>query len=244
MKKKKKRTGLGIKVAVLFLLIIIFGLVVFMYWQRYTATVMVEADNFWLDQNHQPTTMLNQEKGEEIAKEIDNEEEIPKVKVNPFPIPDNLAPPSDVASWTGRAPIKEGKAVQILLSIQRLLAWEDGVLLGSYLASTGKAKTPTKQGSYHVLTKLPMAYGVGDGDTWAMPNWIGFYVAGGTENGIHSLPYINGYKEGWGSLGIPVSHGCVRIADANQAWLYSWVRIGTPVIVQWNAESELRPFEN
>jgi lipoprotein-anchoring transpeptidase ErfK/SrfK len=155
-----------------------------------------------------------------------------------LPMISKIAPDSDVDSWTGEPPIKEGKAIQIILSTQRLLAWQDGVLLGNYLASTGKAKTPTKQGEFEVLTKLDMAYGSGDGDSWAMPWWLGIYVAGGTENGIHGLPYINGYKESAASLGTPMSHGCIRIAGENQEWLYNWAELGTPVYIQWTAEGQ------
>jgi len=157
-----------------------------------------------------------------------------KNKILAFPQADGFAPESDIESWEAVAPLKKGKVIEIVLSAQRLLAWEDGRLLGNYLASTGKLSTPTKQGEFKVQTKLPMAYGAGDGQTWAMPYWLGIYTAGGSENGIHGLPYINGYKESSASLGTPVSHGCIRIADTNQEWLYSWAELGTPVHISWS----------
>jgi len=138
---------------------------------------------------------------------------------------------SKAKPWEGPAPIAVGKAIEIDLSSQRLLMWENGQLLGNFLASSGKAKTPTKQGVFKVLSKAPVAYGSGDGQNWKMPYWIGIYRAGGVENGIHALPYIDGWKEGRGDLGRAVSHGCIRVGDANAVTLYAWTELGVPVII-------------
>jgi lipoprotein-anchoring transpeptidase ErfK/SrfK len=227
-----------IKIAVFVVLAIMLIGLIFLFWQNYAISqATVSADQFWVNQRYQ-AGLARLNLGEES---IGTEEEraggaTEQARALSFPKANDLPPPSDIASWQGIAPIKEGKVVQIVLSAQRLLAWQDGRLLGNFLASTGKVGMPTLQGNFEVLTKLEMAYGSGDGDSWAMPFWIGFYMAGGSENGIHALPYINGYKEGAGSLGWPVSHGCVRIADINQEWLYNWVEIGTPVIVQWGID--------
>lgn len=133
----------------------------------------------------------------------------------------------------GMPPVYVGKAIELDLSSQRMFIWQDGQLINDWLISSGKPEKPTKQGNFKILDKMEMAYGSSaeTGDKWAMPKWLGFYYSGGTENGLHGLPYINGRKEGAGSLGHPVSHGCVRSADANQLWLYNWADIGMPVIV-------------
>ena len=88
-------------------------------------------------------------------------------------------------------------------------------------------------GNFKVLSKLPVAYGGVKGQRWVMPYWLGIYYAGGTQNGIHALPYINGVKESPRSLGRMVSHGCIRLADGPAKWLYQWAEIGTPVKIQW-----------
>lgn len=131
----------------------------------------------------------------------------------------------------GTPPVYAGKAIELDLSVQRMFVWEDGRLVNNWLISTGREDKPTKQGNFKILDKMRWAYGSGGGDNWAMPYWLGFYWAGGTENGLHGLPLINGRKEGAGSLGHPVSHGCVRSGDENELWLYNWAEIGTPVIV-------------
>jgi len=132
---------------------------------------------------------------------------------------------------SGLPPVYVGKAIEIDLSSQRMIIWENGRLLYNWATSTGRPDKPTRRGNFKIISKHEMAYGSGEGDTWAMPYWMGFYYSGGTENGIHGLPFINGRKEGHGSLGWPVSHGCVRVADSNIVWLYNWAEIGTPVIV-------------
>ncbi len=123
------------------------------------------------------------------------------------------------------------KIIKIDLANQKLSIWQDDKKIGEYLVSTGKSSTPTRRGNFSVLTKLPIAYGSGDGQIWKMPYWLGIYKAGGQENGIHELPFINGYREGASSLGHAVSHGCVRLAigDAERVW--NWANIGTPVII-------------
>lgn len=129
------------------------------------------------------------------------------------------------------------KMIKIDLTRQRLSTWQDGKMLGEYMTSTGKRKTPTKAGNFEVLTKLKMAYGCGDGQCWKMPYWLGFYMVGSIENGIHELPYINTgggwFKEGPGSLGTPVSHGCVRLDVGIAETIYNWTATGTPVIAHY-----------
>jgi lipoprotein-anchoring transpeptidase ErfK/SrfK len=50
--------------------------------------------------------------------------------------------------------------------------------------------------------------------------------------GLHELPeWPNGYKEGASHLGIPVSHGCVRLGVGAAVRVFNWVEIGTPVVI-------------
>lgn len=206
----------------------------FYHWQ---GEVGINLGSTQVEANNTPS-MRTDLAGNRVFVQTSNPDSVDFKKVSPknqvLPQGKDLPPAPGPTNTNRQAPIKKGKVIQIILSNQRLLAWQDGRLLGNFLASTGKPSTPTKQGEFEVLTKLRMAYGSGDGQTWAMPYWLGFYTAGGTENGIHALPYINGVKESAASLGTPVSHGCVRIADQNQIWLYNWAEVGTPVIVQWN----------
>jgi lipoprotein-anchoring transpeptidase ErfK/SrfK len=50
--------------------------------------------------------------------------------------------------------------------------------------------------------------------------------------GLHELPiWPNGYREGQDHLGIPVSHGCIRLGVGPAQFLYNWAEVGTPVII-------------
>jgi len=62
-----------------------------------------------------------------------------------------------------------------------------------------------------------------------MPYWMAFTGAG---HGIHELPeWPGGAKEGAGHLGIPVSHGCVRLGVGPAGTIYGWANIGDAVYV-------------
>jgi len=242
MSEKKPGLSLKAKLAILVLLILIACSLSFLIYQGYFYSKKeIQEGSYWVDEEYKIeiadfiNDAIKPDQDSEQAIKASKNQEIKRALV--LPQADQLPPPSDITAWEGEPPLSSGKVIQIILRYQRLLAWEDGQLLGYFLASTGRPGFATKQGSFEVLTKLEMAYGSGDSNTWGMPYWIGFYIAGRTENGIHALPYINGYKEGWGSLGHPVSHGCVRFSYINQYWLYNWVELGTPVIVQWDEES-------
>lgn len=125
------------------------------------------------------------------------------------------------------------KGIEINLSSQKLKTWQDGKILGTYLVSTGKPSTPTKAGAFEVLSKIPTAYGCGDGQCWTMPYWLGIYRIGAIENGIHEMPFINGWREGSSSLGHPVSHGCVRLDIGPAEKIYDWADIGMPVDIHY-----------
>ncbi len=124
-----------------------------------------------------------------------------------------------------------GHYLNIDISDQTFTYYDNGYELARLITSTGKPSTPTRLGQFKAISKYTMAYGAGDGQTWGMPNFVGFYTSGNLENGIHSLPYINGVKEGSRSLGTAVSHGCVRLADDASDKFFSWIQIGDRIDV-------------
>ncbi|MFH1610645.1 MAG: L,D-transpeptidase family protein [Patescibacteria group bacterium] len=124
------------------------------------------------------------------------------------------------------------KYIDIDVSDQTFKCYQNGFLVCDLITSTGKPSTPTRYGEFTAFSKYPMAYGGADGMRWGMPWFIGFYTAGGLENGIHELPFLNGAREGTGSLGRAVSHGCVRLQIGDAKIVYDWVEIDkTKVIV-------------
>ena len=125
-----------------------------------------------------------------------------------------------------------GKRIVIDLSEQHLYAYSGGVLVYSFVASTGQPGAATLTGTFSVLHKYPNAYAA----TWnlQMPYWLGIYWAGSLENGIHALPIMSNGQRLWeGYLGTPVSFGCIILGTEEARLLYNWAEIGTPVVVQY-----------
>ncbi len=119
------------------------------------------------------------------------------------------------------------KYVEVDLSSQMLYQYEDTQLIRSYRISSGKRSTPSPIGTYYINDKVPMAYSASAG--LYMPYWMPFI---GSTYGLHALPvWPNGYTEGENHLGTPVSHGCVRLGSASAAEVYSWIEVGTPVVI-------------
>lgn len=119
------------------------------------------------------------------------------------------------------------KRIEVDIGDQRMYVWEGDDLVFNWTASTGLATHPTRTGAFAVQSKEPNAWS----SAWQlwMPHWLGIYWAGGSENGIHALPVINGTTLWGGMLGSPVSYGCVVLDTADAETLYNWADIGTPV---------------
>lgn len=141
------------------------------------------------------------------------------------PTPQYVAPQPAAVSYGG------SKYILVDISEQHMYVYEDGVLIYSFVASTG-INNATRVGTFAVQSKIPNAYG----STWNiwMPNWLGIYWAGGLENGIHALPILPNGATLWdGYLGRPVSYGCVVLGTYESKLLYDWAEIGTPVEIRW-----------
>lgn len=122
--------------------------------------------------------------------------------------------------------VLEGKYIDINLKSQVMVLFENGRPIDSYLVSSGKAGMNTPQGSFQIYNKFPRPWSGKYG--LYMPHWMAITSSGAY--GIHELPeWPSGYKEGANHLGIPVSHGCVRLGVGPAERVYNWAEIGTPV---------------
>lgn len=127
-----------------------------------------------------------------------------------------------------RAKIAIGKYVDINLSAQIISIFEDGKMLDDFMISSGKKGMGTPKGRTEIYNKFPRAYSREYG--LYMPYWMAIAPSG--KYGLHELPeWPGGYKEGASHLGIPVSHGCVRMGVGAAQIVYEWADIGTPVMV-------------
>jgi len=149
---------------------------------------------------------------------------------------DQLAQEAE-AAWRSRkqAPIPAnfqklaGKVIEVNLSQQQLIRWENGTMKDVKKVSTGKRTMPTPTGVFKIRNKIPLAYS--RRYRLYMPYWMAFTSAG---HGIHELPiFRNGRREGANHLGRPVSHGCVRLGVGDAKEVYAWAVVGTPVVIHY-----------
>ena len=129
-------------------------------------------------------------------------------------------------------PLITGQRIVIDISEQHLYAYEGETLVYSFIGSTGIASSPTITGTFQILSKDEHAY-ASSWDLW-MPHFMGIYRAGPDfTNGIHALPTLSSGIRLWeGTLGRPVSYGCIVIGLGEAASLYEWARLGTLVVIQ------------
>lgn len=120
----------------------------------------------------------------------------------------------------------------VSISEQRCRVYQNEELLYNWRCSTGRAGSGTKAGAFYVQSKYREAWG----SRWGfwMPYWLGIYWAGGSENGIHGLPYQTGGYPIWAnSVGTPVTYGCVLLGANESATLWEMAYIGMPVIISY-----------
>lgn len=125
--------------------------------------------------------------------------------------------------------IKEGKSIQIDLSSQSLFIFENGKENGAFKVSTGLSGMDTPRGTFKVMAKARRPWSAKY--KLYMPWFIQFTNNG---HGIHELPeWPGGYKEGANHLGVPVSHGCVRLGVGPAKVVYDFAEVGVPIVVEW-----------
>ncbi|MFA6098481.1 MAG: L,D-transpeptidase family protein [Patescibacteria group bacterium] len=118
----------------------------------------------------------------------------------------------------------QGKVSKILVDIseQRLWAYEGGLLLKTFLVSTGIPGMDTQPGNFKVSQKIYSK--LYSGPDYYLPNTLWNMRFDGSRL-LHGAYWHNNF-------GHKMSHGCVNIAYPDAEWLYNFTSIGTTVIVQ------------
>jgi len=122
---------------------------------------------------------------------------------------------------------KDGKYIEVDITKQIMMIYNNGQLTGLYKVSTGMPGMRTPIGSFKIMKKSA-TYWSNACKCW-MPYAMQF-----TEKGIfiHELPIYPGLgREGENHLGYPVSHGCVRLGIGDAEEVFEFAEVGTPVIV-------------
>jgi L,D-transpeptidase catalytic domain len=120
------------------------------------------------------------------------------------------------------------KRIEVNLTTQYLIAWEDDVAVNATYVSTGREGFETPEGTFHVLVKKEIEdmEGVIGGEYYNVPQvpWVMYFTNGG--HALHGTYWHSNF-------GYPMSHGCVNLPMDFAEWLYGWAEIGTPVEIHF-----------
>ncbi len=115
----------------------------------------------------------------------------------------------------------DNKKILVVLSEQKLYAFDGDKLLASFLISSGTADHPTVTGKFNVWIKLESTRMTGDGYDLANVPYTMYFKG---SYGIHGTYWHSNF-------GVPMSHGCINMKTDEAEWLYNWAEVGTPVEV-------------
>lgn len=128
----------------------------------------------------------------------------------------------------------KNRRIVLQLRQRRVYIYDGDKEVASYRVAIGKKGWETPTGTFQVIRKIrnpawknPWSGSVSDPgpDNVLGERWIGFWTDGKQTIGFHGTP-------GEHLLGRAVSHGCVRMRNADIRAMFDMVEIGTPVIVQ------------
>lgn len=116
------------------------------------------------------------------------------------------------------------KWIEIVLSEQKVYAWEGSKKIYEFVVSTGRQWTPTPEGEFRIWAKLKATRmkggSVEKGDYYDLPNvpYVMFFNKG---YGLHGTYWHNNF-------GTPMSHGCVNLKIADAKTLFEWTTPALP----------------
>ncbi len=116
------------------------------------------------------------------------------------------------------------KWIEVDLTRQTLIAWNDRVEDARFAISSGKPGFRTPKGTFTILSKTPArrTKATVNGEHWDIPGvpWVMVFRSGGY--------YVHGvyWHDNFGSA---VSHGCVTLGVPDAEWMYEWTPLRAPV---------------
>lgn len=127
------------------------------------------------------------------------------------------------------------KSILVDLSDQMMYIKLGDSIIREFRVSTGAAKTPTPIGETHISLKQEVRV-AHKSPHYIMPKFQMFRYGG---YGLHSLPSLGSphagvfWTEARSHIGIPVSHGCIRLLPEDAEWLFDYTEVGNKVVVQY-----------
>ena len=143
---------------------------------------------------------------------------------------------------TGTAPMSDAASKHMLIINTKkntLNYYANYTLVKEFRCATGKASTPTPQCKTTIVNKIKNRpyykknIPGGDPRNPLGKRWMGLNINGtqGSTYGIHG-------NNDESSIGKNVSHGCIRMHNADVEWLFDQVTIGTTVLIKNTANSD------
>ncbi|MGB7117540.1 MAG: L,D-transpeptidase, partial [Anaerolineales bacterium] len=112
--------------------------------------------------------------------------------------------------------------IDVVLSRQRLLAYQGNTLVEKFIVSTGTWQYPTVTGKFNVYVKYKYANMTGPGYSLQDVPYVMYFYK---DYGLHGTYWHNNF-------GTPMSHGCVNLQTNDAKWLYNFASVGTIVRVR------------
>ncbi|HEX6493775.1 MAG TPA: L,D-transpeptidase [Candidatus Dormibacteraeota bacterium] len=131
-----------------------------------------------------------------------------------------------------------GRSILVSLSLQELVAFQDGCVVKATPVTTGRPALPTPAGSFSVFFKtspweMVSSWPYGS-PFWYPPTWVSQVMEfdqGGYFLHDASWEPVSDYGPGGEYNDAAASHGCIHVPTPTMQWLYSWTPVGTPVTV-------------
>ena len=142
--------------------------------------------------------------------------------------------PNGSTGWVQAGPVQvlsSTWAIVIDLSERKVKAFNNGTLVRARKAVVGAKATPTPRGEFYLVEKVKRPAGEFTGN-WIVPfaysNVLEQFAGGPGRVALHG----RGGKSLDTPLGTAASHGCVRMNNADIAWIAQRMPLGTPIRVQ------------
>lgn len=126
-----------------------------------------------------------------------------------------------------------GRAIEVNLSSQSLLACQDGQAVFSTPITSGAtgAGFPTITGQFAIYAKERSRYLNGRPYGWDYNVYVDYWMPFSGGYGLHDADWRSSF--GGSDYYYGGSHGCVNMPKSAAAFLYNWADVGTPVWVHY-----------
>ncbi|MGJ7910989.1 L,D-transpeptidase family protein [Neobacillus sp. LXY-1] len=140
--------------------------------------------------------------------------------------------------YTDHTEASSNQLIIINKKTNTLAFYSGGTLVRTFKVATGKTRGLTPEGLFRIVTMIknrPYYTGNIPGGSPRNPlgdRWLGLNAAG-TNGDTYAIHGNNNES----SIGKYISHGCVRMHNAEVRWLFGQVQMNTPVIITFSEKS-------